>query len=64
MATLNNWKASAKPQQKSKKTPRKYQQWITAFNLMRQRLKEGINLPSFLVKIFVVEKQNYRKYTF
>mgnify|MGYP006450412131 CR=1 FL=1 len=52
---VSNWQASNRPQKKSKKTPRKHQQWLVRFNLMRQELKKGINYPdptgSFLLSI-------------
>ncbi len=42
---LKNWQASNRPQQKSKKTPQKYRQWLDAHKLLVERLKKGINYP-------------------
>ena len=41
---MNNWQASGKPQEKSRKTPRKHQEWLRRHKLLVQRLREGINV--------------------
>jgi hypothetical protein len=40
----SNWQASNRPQQKSKKTPRKHQQWLAAHKVLVERLRKGINV--------------------
>lgn len=40
---MNNWQASNRPQEKSRKTPRKHAQWLAAHKLLVARLKAGIN---------------------
>lgn len=39
---LSNWKSSGKPQEKSKRTPKKHRQWLAAHKILVKRLKEGI----------------------
>lgn len=42
----SNWQSSGRPQQKSKKTPRKHQAWLAAHKLLVERLRKGINCES------------------
>lgn len=47
MTQIKNWQdrrgSKKNVQLKSRKTPRAYQDWLQKFEIMRQRLKEGIN---------------------
>ncbi len=43
---MNNWQASGRQQERSRKTPRKYQAWLAAHKILVERLKKGINCES------------------
>ena len=51
---MNNWQASNRKQEKSKKSPRKHQQWLKRHTLLVQRLKKGINCEGSGNRVFFV----------
>lgn len=53
----SNWQSSGKPQQKSKKTPRKHQAWLAAHKLLVERLRKGINCESSDSGAFLIANQ-------
>jgi hypothetical protein len=45
---MNNWQASGKRQERSRRTPRKHQQWLAAHKVLVERLRKGINVKASL----------------
>lgn len=54
---MNNWQASGKRQERSRKTPRKHQQWLAAHKVLLERLRKGINCESSDRGAFLVANQ-------
>ena len=53
----SNWKSSNRPQEKSKKTPRKHQAWLAAHKVLVERLRKGINCKSSDSGAFLIANQ-------
>lgn len=54
---MNNWQASGKRQERSRKTPRKHQAWLAAHKLLVERLRKGINCESSNSGAFLIANQ-------